>query len=85
MSEKIVEYLKKNISKGYTIDSLKIALLRQGYSRAMVELSISKVHTELAKQAPILKDKPTIKYEFVDELDNPVEMRKPWWKRLFFD
>ena len=83
MSDKIVEYLKKNLAKGYTIDSLKIALIRQGYSRAMVELAISKVHAELAKQAPVLKEKPVIKYEVVDELDNPVEVKKPWWKRIF--
>jgi len=80
---KLKEYLKKNLKKGYTIESLKWALLKQGYSRTAIERTIEQVHKELAEQAPILKEKPTISYQIVDENDNPVTIKKSFWKKLF--
>ena len=79
--EKLVQYFKKNLKKGYTEDSLKFALIRQGYSRVVVEEALRDVHLELASQAPVLEDKPEIKYEFLDGEDGLV--KKPWWKRMF--
>ena len=29
------------------------------------------------------EEKPTIKYEIIDEYDQPVKIKKSWWKRLF--
>ena len=81
--KRLVEYFKKNLSKGYTIDSLKRALIDQGYSRIEVNRAIEQANLELAKKAPILKEKPVIKYEIIDEYDNPIEIKKPWWKRVF--
>jgi len=80
---KIIDYFKKNLKKGYTVDSLKWALINQGYSRALVETALAKANKELATKAPILKDKPIIKYEIIDEYNNPVVIKKPWWKRFF--
>ena len=81
LTKKLIEYLKKNLKKGYTVESLKWALLDQGYSRIAVEDAIEETNRILAKEAPILKDKPVIKYEVVDENDNPVKFKKPWWKK----
>ena len=80
---KIIEYLRGNIKKGYTIESLRWALVGQGYSRTSVERGIDEFNKELARQAPILKEKPTIKYEVVDENDNPIKMARSWWKKFF--
>lgn len=80
---KLVSYFKKNLGKGYTEESLKWALIKQGYSRTIVEEAIQESHKELAEKAPILKDKPIIKYEIIDENDNPITIKKPWWKRIF--
>jgi len=80
--ENLVNYIKKNLSKGYTIDSLKWALINQGYSRIEVSRAIEQANKELAKKAPILKEKPIIRYEILDEHDNPIEIKKPWWKRF---
>jgi len=80
---KIVDYFKKNLTKGYTSDSLKWALIDQGYSRAIIELALEQANKELAEKAPILKDKPIIKYEIIDEYDRPVTIKKSWWKRLW--
>jgi len=80
---KIIDYFKKNLAKGYTIDSLKWALINQGYSRAIIEVALEQANKELAEKAPILKEKPVIKYEIIDEYDKPITIKKPWWKRIF--
>ena len=80
---KLVTYFKKNLNKGYTLDSLKFALLSQGYSRTAVDTSIEIANKELAEKAPVLKDKPKITYEIIDEYDKPIKIKKSWWKRLF--
>jgi len=79
----VVDYLKQNVTKGYTMDSLKWALIKQGYSRSLVLRAINITNKELAETAPKLKEKPTIKYEVVDEYDNPINVKKSWWKGLF--
>ena len=79
---KLINYFKRNLAKGYTLDSLKFALMSQGYSRAIVESAIEQANKELAEKAPILKEKPVIKYEIIDEYDKPIKIHKPWWRRL---
>lgn len=82
-NKKLVEYIKKNLKKGYTEESLKWALIRQGYSRSMVEMAIQDANKQLAKRAPVLKEKPQINYQIIDENDRPIKIKKPWWKRIF--
>ena len=79
---RLKDYLKKNLKKGYTIESLKWALIKQGYSRTAIEMAIEQLHKELAREAPVLKEKPVINYQIIDENDNPVEVKKSWWGRL---
>ncbi len=81
--DQLVDYFKKNLKKGYTPDTLKWALVSQDYSRVMVENSLDQAQKELAKEAPVFKEKPKIKYELLDEKDNPVSFKKPLWKRIF--
>jgi hypothetical protein len=81
--KKLREYFKKNLKKGYLIDSLKWSLIGQGYSRTAVERAIDEVTIELAKKAPVLKEKPVIKHEILDEHDRPIVVKKSFWKRLF--
>ena len=79
----LIEYFKRNLKKGYTINALKFALINQGYSKVAVEEALKRVTKELAEKAPILKEKPVIKYEIVDEHDNPIRVRKSFLKRFF--
>ena len=73
------EYIKKNLKKGYTKESLKWALINQGHSRIEVEKALRLADSSLASQAPILKTKPEIKMEvFQVEPEN-----KSWFSRLF--
>ena len=77
----LVEYVKKNLKKGYTLDSLKWALVKQGYSRSMVEEALVIANKELSDEAPVLRDKPEIRHEVVDDVQ--VAPKKSFWKRLF--
>lgn len=76
--QKLTEYIKRNLKKGYTMESLKWALVNQGHSRMEVVKAIERVETELSQEAPILETKPQITYEVVPEPE-----KKPWWKRIF--
>lgn len=80
--KKLIDYFKKNFKKGYTQDSLKWALVKQGYSRAIVEESLIEANKELSAEAPVIREKPVITHEVMDMENNVVEVSKPWWKRF---
>ena len=80
---RLVEYIKKNLLKRYTVESLKWALINQGYSRTDVTEAIEISNRELAEKAPMIKEKPKIKYEIFDKDNKPINIKKPFWKRFF--
>ena len=75
----LVDYIKKNLKKGYTLESLRWALINQGYSKLEVEKAIKRMEKELAEEAPILKTKPEIEHEII-ELK---QKKKSFWRTLF--
>ena len=77
--DELVEYIKSNLKKGYTKDSLRWALVGQGYSKLEVERALKIVDQKLAEEAPVLKTKPDIKYEVVEPKEYAT---KPWWKKI---
>lgn len=79
---KVIDYLKKNMGKGYAPESLKWALVKQGYSRTMVDAAIREAGKEFSKETQVLKEKPVITHEIIGENDQPIATNKPWWKRL---
>jgi hypothetical protein len=80
--QKLVNYIKRNLKKGYTIEALRWALINQDYSKVLVEKAIQEANEELAQKAPILEDKPKITYNIIDENNQPVKIKKSWWKKL---
>lgn len=74
----LADYFKSNLKKGYTKESLKWALVNQGYSRMEIEKAIKKAEMDLAASAPILKTKPEIKYEVIT--DPKPEKKKRWFE-----
>lgn len=78
----LVKYIKKNLAKGYTIESLKWALINQGYSRTEVNKAIKITNEELAKKAPKLKEKPVIKVERfpLQEEQQEKAKKKSFWQ-----
>ncbi|MEK6895014.1 MAG: hypothetical protein AABX48_00685 [Nanoarchaeota archaeon] len=83
---RLVEYFKKNIKKGYSADSLRWTLIKQGYARSIVDLALAQACKEI-ESVKENKEKPTIKHELYDENDNKVyadvKPKKSWWKRIF--
>jgi len=81
--QQLVNYLKRNLSKGYTIESLKWALINQGYSRSSVNKAIQLTNEQLALKAPKLKEKPIIKYEIVTDKEEKKKIkRKTFWEKI---
>ena len=78
----LTDYIKKNLKKGYTKESLKWALVNQGHSKLEVEKALRTVEIEMARDAPVLKTKPEITYQVVEPKDAIVEERKPFWKKM---
>ncbi len=77
--QELGDYIKKNLKKGYTKESLKWALVNQGHSKIEVEKALRLVDAELASEAPVLKTRPEIHVEVI-----PAEPeKKSFWKRLF--
>ncbi len=72
------EYIKKNLKKGYTMDSLRWALIDQGHSKMEVAKAMKKVEEELVREAPILRTKPDITYEVIAPEEKE---EKPFWKK----
>ncbi len=83
--KQLAEYIKKNLAKGYTLDSLRIALENQDYSKLSIGRAIKLVHEEMAKKAPKIKEKPVIRYEIIEEksVDQEETPKKGFLKRLF--
>ena len=79
---KLVDYVKKNMRKNYSIETLRIALINQGYVRTIVDEAITAAVNEMAKEAPILKDKPQIEHEIITEEEPIIVEKKSFWKRI---
>ena len=78
----LAEHIKKNISKGYTLEALKFSLMNQGYSRISIERAIELANQQLAASAPIMKEKPQIIYKTEPEIP---EKKSFWgWLRDLF-
>ena len=87
---KIVEYVKRNLRKGYPIATLRVALINQGYLRNSIDDAIKIAVTELAKEAPVIKEKPQIDHEIITDEIEPVKVKKKSFfrrsivRKLFF-
>lgn len=80
----LVEYIKKNLKKGYTQESLKWALVNQGHSVLQVKKALARLQDDMTKEAPVLKTTPSITYEVFEPKDAIAEEeKKPFWKRWF--
>jgi SOS response regulatory protein OraA/RecX len=66
-NQQLADYIKKNLSKGYTPDSLRYALMNQGYSRTSVEKAMEIANKQLAQSAPKIQEKPIVTYSYDEE------------------
>jgi hypothetical protein len=76
--QQLASYIKRNLSKGYTQEALKWALVDQGHSRTEIERAVKLANEQLAMSAPKMIEKPVIKYE----TEPPVDEKKGFWARV---
>ena len=80
---KLVEYVKRNLKKGYPSDTLRIALIKQGYMRSMVDEAIIEATNQMALEVPIIKEKPQIDHEIIPaEGEIAVTVKKSFWEKI---
>ena len=79
MMSDVTDYLIKNLKKGYTKESLKWALVNQGYSKIEVVKAMQRAEEQMASEAPILKMRE------IEQKVKPVEeeVKRGFWSRLF--
>lgn len=82
-----VNYLKRNLQKGYDKDSLKWALINQGNSRIEVDKAFAQAEKEMTRESSIeaqrlasMQPAPRIEPIMPD-----VEKKKGFFSRLFGD
>ncbi|NCN86408.1 hypothetical protein GW932_01105 [archaeon] len=83
----LVDYFKRNLAKKYNHDTLKFALISQGYSRVAVLQAYEEAIKQMSEDAPVLKEKPIIRHEIYDmnnKLIHPEPMGhwEKFWLRL---
>ena len=82
--QQIANYIKKNLAKGYTLDSLRFSLQSQGYSRLSIENAIKLANEQLAESAPQMKEKPQITYKVITpDSTYTYEKKKGFFKKIF--
>ena len=80
----IVDYVKKNLEKGYTKDSLKWALINQGYMKIEVEKAFRIVEEEMPKMPPLRQEPRQVQVTSTIQVNPEVEQEKvSFWKKWF--
>jgi SOS response regulatory protein OraA/RecX len=74
----LTAYIEKNLAKGYTPDSLKFALINQGYSRTEIDRAFKIVTEKQAKRLPPVEEKPVITVE----TEPPLPEKKSFWQTV---
>lgn len=78
--QQLANYIKRNLAKGYTLDSLKFALQSQEYSKSAIERAIQLTNKQLATSAPKMIEKPVIKVETSPIIEEKIE--KSFWRKI---
>lgn len=80
----LVDYIKKNSQKGYSRDSLRWALIKQGNMKHEVDKAFEIAQSELARQNTAVQPKVEPNMEVITSNTPAAEEDKPsFWKRFF--
>ena len=78
--QKLVEYFRKNLEKGYDMETLKWALIKQGHSRVDVSYAIEQVKDEFTKRNIVKEKEPVLENSYGEEQSYFIPEKKSWWK-----
>lgn len=79
--QQLANYFKKNLQKGYTSESLKWALISQGYSRTEIDRALNIANEQLGMQAPKMIEKPVIKVSIEPPMPK-INQGKSFWQKI---
>ncbi|MBI5149042.1 hypothetical protein HZA33_05155 [Candidatus Pacearchaeota archaeon] len=77
--QQLADYVKRNLSKGYTIDTLRWALVKQGRNRTEIERAITLAQQQMAANAPKFQAKPQL---IVDRKEEKQEKKEGFFARI---
>jgi len=75
----LIDYLQKNLKKGYKLDELKWALISQGHSRVSVEKAVKYVTDMIGVQKTKKVETPNPE---VFQMNVQVEEKKSFWQKI---
>jgi len=75
----LIEYLQRNLKRGYKLDELKWALINQGHSRVSVDKA-TKYVTDM-QEAQKAKKAETAKPEVL-QMPIQIEEKKSFWQKI---
>ena len=78
---RIVEYVEKNLKKGYKIEELRWALITQKYSKIEIDKALAIINARTAKSQQEQKEKE-IQAAMVVEEEKPVEKKVGFFKKV---
>ena len=78
-----VNYIKKNLQKGYNKDSLKWALINQGKARIEVDKAFKQAEMELARESSMVSQRQAsmVSQQMITQIEEPV--KRGFFARLF--
>ena len=76
--QQLANYVKKNLVKGYSLDSLRWALVRQGRNRTEVEKAIMLAQEQMAAAAPRFQPSRVI----IEKKEEKAEKKKGLFARF---
>ena len=82
--QNLVDYVKRNLNKGYASDSLRWALINQGHSRIEVDKALTLAQAEVSRER--VASRPTASPQTSissPSLQVEPEPKQPFWKRFF--
>lgn len=85
--EDLCDYLRKNIEKGYSVEALKWALVKQGNPRLEVEKAVAIVSKESVRMMKKVESMNTLQNQTPSQEQSSQEPvvepeKKPFWKRI---
>lgn len=81
--QNLIDYVKRNLSKGYSTDSLRWALINQGHSRIEVDKALASAQAEVSRERVASRPAASPQSTPLSSFNVEPEPKLPFWKRLF--
>lgn len=77
----MTDHIKKNVQKGYSLESLRWALVKQGHHKHDIERALKSAQDEMTQEAARTSQQAASRP--APTIEPVTEPSKPFWKKLF--